>query len=152
MPPGHIGWGSDRLGSLKVSGKGTLPEEMGHKTNQTGESMIGSKYSPLISTLEQALTEASLADYPELIGIGERFTAQVRIKIMSGMASVQVPHTSRSENGQYLTVPEVCKVFHVTSKWLYRHKKQLPHSQPSRKLLLFPEGKLRKWFSTRNKY
>ena len=119
MPFVLTGWVGARLGCLKVSRKGTLAEEMGHKTNQTGESMTGSKYSPLISTLEQALTEASLADYPELIGIGERFTAQVRIKVMSGMASVQVPHTSRSENGQYLTVPEVCKIFHVTPKWLY---------------------------------
>jgi len=47
---------------------------------------------------------------------------------------------------KFLTVAEVVMQFGVTPRWLYAHKKQLPHSQPSRKVLLFPEQKLRKWF------
>lgn len=48
--------------------------------------------------------------------------------------------------GRYLTVQEVVARFHVTPRWLYKHKKQLPHSQPSRKTLLFPEQGIQRWF------
>ena len=50
---------------------------------------------------------------------------------------------------RFLTVEQVVEQYGVTEPWLYRHKKQLPHSQPSRKVLLFPEEKLRKWFASR---
>jgi len=48
-----------------------------------------------------------------------------------------------------LTVEEVVQKFGVTKAWLYRNKKHLPHSQPSRKVLLFPEQSLTRWFATR---
>lgn len=50
---------------------------------------------------------------------------------------------------KFLTVEQVIAQYGVTAKWLYRHKRQLPHSQPSRKVLLFPEEKLRRWFASR---
>ena len=50
---------------------------------------------------------------------------------------------------RYLTVEEVVAQYGVTEQWLYRHKRQMPHSQPSRKVLRFPEEKLRKWFASR---
>jgi hypothetical protein len=50
---------------------------------------------------------------------------------------------------RFLTVEQVIAQYGVTERWLYRHKRQLPHSQPSRKVLLFPEEKLRRWFSAR---
>jgi hypothetical protein len=50
---------------------------------------------------------------------------------------------------RFLTVSEVAAQFGVSERWLYRHKRQLPYSQPSRKLLLFPEDKLRRWFIAR---
>lgn len=50
---------------------------------------------------------------------------------------------------RFLTVEQVCERFGVTERWLYRHKQHLPHSQPSRKVLLFPEGKLARWFAAR---
>jgi predicted DNA-binding transcriptional regulator AlpA len=46
-----------------------------------------------------------------------------------------------------ITVDEAVTQFGVSRQWLYRHKHQLPHSQPSRKVLLFPEQKLNKWFA-----
>ena len=49
----------------------------------------------------------------------------------------------------YLTVEEVVERFHVTPRWLYRNKKHLPHSQPTRKTLLFPEAALTRWFAKR---
>ena len=50
---------------------------------------------------------------------------------------------------RFLTVEQVIAQYGVTESWLYRHKRQLPHSQPSRKVLLFPEGKLQRWFASR---
>jgi hypothetical protein len=50
---------------------------------------------------------------------------------------------------RWLTVQETTTLFRVSEQWLYRHKKKLPHSQPSRKVLLFPEQKLRRWFTSR---
>lgn len=49
----------------------------------------------------------------------------------------------------YLTVEEVAERFHVTPRWLYRNKKHLPYSQPTRKTLLFPEAALTRWFAKR---
>ena len=50
---------------------------------------------------------------------------------------------------RFLSVGEAVTQYGVTASWLYRHKRQLPHSQPSRKVLLFPEERLRKWFAAR---
>jgi predicted DNA-binding transcriptional regulator AlpA len=50
---------------------------------------------------------------------------------------------------RFLTVAQVVAQYGVTEQWLYRHKRQLPYSQPSRKVLLFPEERLRKWFAAR---
>ena len=79
--------------------------------------------------------------------------------LLIGLLSVQVILFQRSLVGsgpqatgpsdKWLTVGEVVAQFGVTERWLYRHKKQLPHSQPSRKMLLFPEDKLRRWFASR---
>jgi len=55
-----------------------------------------------------------------------------------------------SSSERWLSVDEAVQQFKVTARWLYRHKRQLPHSQPSRKVLLFPEEKLRRWFAARN--
>jgi hypothetical protein len=48
---------------------------------------------------------------------------------------------------RWLSVEQVIAQYSVTERWLYRHKRQLPCSQPSRKVLLFNETKLRQWFS-----
>jgi len=50
---------------------------------------------------------------------------------------------------RFLTVAQVVAQYGVSEQWLYRHKRQLPHSQPSRKVLLFSEDKLRKWFANK---
>lgn len=50
---------------------------------------------------------------------------------------------------RFLTVVETVARFGVTRRWLYAHAKQMPHSQPSRKTLLFPERAVTKWFASR---
>jgi excisionase family DNA binding protein len=54
-----------------------------------------------------------------------------------------------AEKECYLTVEEVANRFHVSARWIYRNKKHLPHSQPTRKTLLFPETALARWFAKR---
>ncbi len=50
---------------------------------------------------------------------------------------------------KFLNVAQVVAQYGVTEQWLYRHKAQLPYSQPSRKVLLFDERKLAKWFANK---
>jgi len=79
----------------------------------------------------------------------ERLKALAWAKMMQGSAPVVSSPTPTQQNGHYLTVPETAERFHVTPAWLYRHKKHMPHSQPSRKVLLFPEQAVTKWFASR---
>lgn len=64
-----------------------------------------------------------------------------------GYQTAPVVALQASEKECYLTVEEVAERFHVTARWLYRNKKHLPHSQPTRKTLLFPEAALTRWFA-----
>jgi hypothetical protein len=48
---------------------------------------------------------------------------------------------------RWLNVEQVVAQFGLTARWLYRHKHQLPYSQPSRKQVLFDEQKLVKWLT-----
>ena len=93
---------------------------------------------------------ASPADLPTMIGLFARLQAQaqVRLAIMQVGQADTSPVTS-SEAGKYLTVDEVAERFHVTPRWLYRHKHQMPYSQPSQKVLLFPEQSITRWFASR---
>ena len=93
---------------------------------------------------------ASPADLPTMIGLFARLQAQaqVRLAIMQVGQADTSPVTS-SEAGKYLTVDEVAERFHVTPRWLYRHKRQMPYSQPSQKVLLFPEQSITRWFASR---
>lgn len=72
-----------------------------------------------------------------------------RCAVAPAGASQERPSPSPFQE-RYLSVEEVCERFSVTPRWLYRHKKHLPHSQPTRKTLLFPEHKLTQWFAGRN--
>lgn len=47
---------------------------------------------------------------------------------------------------KWLTVDQAAEIFSVKPRWLRTNKDKLPHSKPSRKILLFNEEKLRKWF------
>ncbi|MDE3041122.1 MAG: helix-turn-helix domain-containing protein [Nitrospirota bacterium] len=100
-----------------------------------------------LAVLEQMIEAASPAHCPALVGELEKLKALAWAKMMHGPNPPAIAQTL--ESGHYLTVGEVVERFHVTPKWLYRHKKQMPHSQPSRKLLLFPEKAIEKWFAGR---
>lgn len=107
----------------------------------------GHPFSDLLTKIESAVRMVPLDDLPRLIGDLECLKALADLRMRAGMPQ---PTTSRVIGEiRYLTVDEVAVRFHVTPKWLYRHKRQMPHSQPSRKVLLFPEQEVIKWFATR---
>lgn len=70
-------------------------------------------------------------------------------RILSDRSVAQASNSATTEKDRYLSVTEVVDRFHVTPRWLYRNKKHLPHSQPTRKTLLFPEAAITKWFASR---
>lgn len=105
-----------------------------------------------MATIESAIASAMPTDCPALVGELERLKAQVWAKMMQGPATMAASPAPAQQNGHYLTVLEAVERFHVTAKWLYRHKKQMPHSQPSRKCLLFPEQAITKWFASRKQH
>lgn len=104
----------------------------------------------LIQTLQELapqIATADPADLPAVLGLLERLRAEIWMKIPSAQTAVKA--APPAEPTHYLTVEEVAQRFHVTPKWLYRHKGKMPHSQPSRKVLLFPETAVEKWFASR---
>lgn len=101
-----------------------------------------------MALIEQSIARATPADCPPLVGELARLQAAAWTRMMQSTSPAPAA-TLAQQSGHYLTVEEVVEKFHVTAKWLYRHKKQMPHSQPSRKILLFPEGAITKWFASR---
>lgn len=99
----------------------------------------------LLDSFEQIITKSKPNDCASLVGELERLKALA----WGRMLSTEPPLSLVPEQGRYLTVQEVASRFGVSNRWLYRHKKKLPHSQPSRKVLLFPEKATEKWFANR---
>jgi hypothetical protein len=116
----------------------------GQKQDDTGRCSV----KELIQHLEQMIAQAAPSACPQLVGELERLKALAWVKAIWAPSS-QPGHQGTSTPDRYLTVPEVGLRFNVTPKWLYRHKRQMPHSQPSRKVLIFPEQAITKWFASR---
>lgn len=102
--------------------------------------------SDALQFIEQAVSAAPLEGLPRLMGNLECLRAIADLRLRTGTLP---PSTSPMPEPCYLTVEETAERFHVAPKWLYRHKRQMPHSQPSRKVLLFPEQAITKWFASR---
>jgi predicted DNA-binding transcriptional regulator AlpA len=105
---------------------------------------IGCDVKNLFNNLEQIIAQSKPTDCASLVGELERLKAIGWAKLLHPQ-----PTTQLAEQGRYLTVQEVTARFGVTDRWLYRHKKKLSHSQPSRKILLFPEKATERWFANR---
>lgn len=105
------------------------------------------EFEQVITTLEQRIGQASPAVIPLLVGAFARLQARMQLRLTNCHADSPAPQPVQPD--RYLTVEEVAERFHVTPRWIYRHKKQMPHSQPTRKVLLFPETALQRWFARR---
>jgi len=100
----------------------------------------------ILDEVKRHIHTVPIEKLPMFLGALAAMTAEVQLRMMMGQDSVPV---ALPEPGPYLTVEEVCTRFHVTKQWVYRHKRHLPHSQPSRKKLIFPQQKLERYFATR---
>ena len=98
--------------------------------------------------LTQALLKVPRHELPSAVGWLARLQSLANLRMMQVGQGETSPSTL-SEAVKYLTVYEVAERFHVSARWLYRHKKQMPHSQPSQKVLLFPEQSITRWFASR---
>ena len=108
----------------------------------------GTSFEQAGNILAEALLNTPPESIPAVIGWLGRLTALAQLRLVSG-GQVEISPVTSSEAGKYLSVQEVSERFHVTPRWLYRHKKQMPHSQPSQKVLLFPEQSITRWFASR---
>ncbi len=109
--------------------------------------MLSERLTTIISELEREVAMVQQAYCPELVGELERLRVVAWAKVIC--PSTPQPSQGPSTPDRFLTVSEVEDRFSVTRTWLYRNKKRMPHSQPSRKKLLFPEQALTKWFTSR---
>ena len=83
------------------------------------------KYQALSDQLDQVLSQSLSTDCPDLIAIGERFTAQVRLKMMQGLQPpLDQAHPLFEE--RLLTVNEASRKLGMTKDYLYRHADQFP--------------------------
>ena len=85
------------------------------------------KYQVLSDQLDQVLSQSLSTDCPDLIAIGERFTAQVRLKMMQGGG----PYSAQAslEKEEFLDIKQVARLLkiHVSSAYeLARLKDGLP--------------------------
>ena len=111
---------------------------------------VAREISVRLQEMEQMIISVEAAQCPAIIGSLEQLKA-LTWSILICTQTKKNEATQVLERDRYLNVAEVAERFHVTPKWLYRHKKQLPHSQPSRKVLLFPEDAIQKWFANRKR-
>jgi predicted DNA-binding transcriptional regulator AlpA len=83
------------------------------------------KYYALTDQLDHVLAQALSTDCPELIAIGEGFTAQVRLNMMQHSVPPSPQH-SRSADDRLLTVKEASRKLGLTIDYLYRHADHFP--------------------------
>jgi len=78
------------------------------------------KYQGLADQLDQVLSGSLSTDCPDLIAIGEHFTAQVRLKMMQGLLP-SFGHTPPLSEERLLTVDAASRKLGMTKDYLYRH-------------------------------
>ena len=82
---------------------------------------------------------------PWIIGELEQLKAMAWAR-MTRIESKSLPEQQALEPERWLTVPEICQRYGCTPRWIYRHKAKMPHSQPTRKMLVFPERRFAQWW------
>lgn len=102
----------------------------------------------ILTQLTQLIPQTPEDRLPAVIAQLAAAQGSAAARLLGAQMATAVAHQS-GEKVCYLTVEEVAERFHVTPRWLYRNKKHLPHSQPTRKTLLFPETALARWFAKR---
>jgi hypothetical protein len=101
--------------------------------------------------LSQMLDSAVSQDIPRIMGRLKELEIKLSLRLTAIPMQPSVAGAGL-ENERYLTVHEVVARYGVTAKWLYRHKSKLPHSQPTRKTLLFPEKRFSNWWANQKRH
>lgn len=113
--------------------------------------VLAVKVSELVRELERQIGTVNLGQCLAILGPLEQLKALAYSRTMLPAVG-RVKAQTEPVHERYLTVHEVCARFHVTPKWVYQNKKRLPHSQPTRKTLRFPEREIERFFALKNKY
>ena len=113
--------------------------------------LLADNVSELVAELERQIGTINLGQCLAILGPLEQLKALAYSRIMVP-ATGKVKTQTEPAHERYLTVLEVCERFQVTRKWVYQNKKHLPHSQPTRKTLRFPERAIERHFASKNKY
>lgn len=113
--------------------------------------LLADNVSELVAELEQQIGTFDRGKCLAFLGSLAQLKALTYSR-MSIPAAGTVKTQAEPVHEHYLTVLEVCERFHVTPKWVYQNKKRLPHSQPTRKTLRFPERAIELHFASKNKY
>ncbi len=83
------------------------------------------KFHALTDHMDHVLAQSLSTDCPDLIAIGERFTAQVRLNMRQHVRPPS-PQRSLASEDRLLTVNEASRKLGVTKDYLYRHADQFP--------------------------
>lgn len=111
--------------------------------------ILAGQIAALIQQLSQAIPQVERKECPAIIGNLEQLKALAWSRMTAAQTASGTPAQVPGE--RWLSAKEVAERFHVTDKWLYKHKKNMPHSQPTRKTLRFPEGPIQRWFASRKR-
>ncbi len=110
--------------------------------------MMTEKFYKLQLAFDEVVETAQASDLPDLAGLAARFQAQVFQRMATPPRRETENGKASPEPGRYLSAEQAAQMFGVTPRWLYRNKQKLSASQPSRKVVRFHEGKLRKYFDS----
>lgn len=111
--------------------------------------ILAGQIAALLQQLSQAIPEVEIKECPAIIGSLEQLKALAWSRMTATQTASNMPVQVSSD--RFLSVKEVAEKFQVTVKWLYKHKKNMPHSQPTRKTLRFPGGPIQRWFASRKR-
>jgi len=120
------------------------------KNRENMAEVLTGKVSELVAELERQIVTIDLGQCLDVVGPLAHLKALTDSRIMV-LSTARAQKQTEPFREHYLTVLEVCERFHVTPKWIYQNKKHLPHSQPTRKTLRFPERAIERHFASKNK-
>ena len=112
--------------------------------------LLADTVSELVAELERQIVTVNPGQCLAILGPLEQLKALAYSRIMLPACGKEKTQ-AEPVHEHYLTVLEVCERFHVTRKWVYQNKKRLPHSQPTRKTLRFPERAIERHFASKIK-
>ena len=111
--------------------------------------LVSDQIAALLERIKEMIPSAKPGECPALLGALEQLKVMIWLQVTNAQTLPNVAVDTTPE--RYLLPEEVAQRFGVTKKWLYDHKRNLPHTQPTRKTLRFPEKAIQRWFANRKR-